>query len=371
MENENSSVSLKLSDFYRKAACVNAERHILDVSTRGNRHLDEAVIVKDVCKQVFSGKLGYHTLDDLIEDISVAYENPDEQAETQSSFVEKLAQRLYRRIKSEYRHDFVVMEKPIKLDLTGYAPVTFAGMDNINVSIDMIVREKGRLEAIIHKKGEPAIGATARSARNVENELPLHLVRLALRRYADTFIKDGEEVELVASYYYMKKKTDKSDQNISMDDYFGKDCPIRSQKEMYTRLSKVESDLDVICKQLLEKYAIGYEKHELCEDTDCKNCNYYCNCYYKPAPVPVAKVEGNKKRARHVLTDEQQSIVNARQGVFCCNAVPGSGKTETAIKQRSVSIILDELDKVVTKYEAGEDVDIKPAASYLTMDSRW
>ena len=108
------------------------------------------------------------------------------------------------------------------------------------------------------------------------------------------------------------------------------------------------------------------------EAEDCEGCPDYCMCYYSLAPTAVPATGEKKKRAKCTPTKEQKAIINAREGIFLCNAVPGSGKTETAIKQRTVSIILDELNEIIKKAKAGEDITeyLKPANTYLTKDSR-
>lgn len=379
---------MKLSDFTKVNSCTNRSADVVVTKTATSRHLDEAIIAKDFCKDIISGEYTVGKLDELIDEVAASYSDStiDDIEETQASYVKKLASCIWRYGRSEHRktsprkRTIVIPEKPIAIDVTSMIEVDFEGAEQIDCRIDAIdnYSEKNILEGIIYKKGLPKLGKTSAAYHNVDNEIPLHLMRLALRKYADSFLKVGEKVTIIASYYYMSKTIDRSDSKY-IDDYFGESCPIRSLSETYERLpegAKYGSDehpyskLDEELISLLAKWATGYEKCDLDEEKDCKACKDYYICHYEVAPKRLSEEKTVKKREKHTLTDEQEIIVNAQEGIFICNAVPGSGKTETAIKQRTISIIEKELDELIKRYESGEDVTIDVKASYLTMDSR-
>ena len=388
-----------LSDFKKTKACTHNNEFKL--GTKKGRFFDEAIIVKDFCKDCITGEWSPTTLQELKDEIAMSYsdENIDSIEETQNAFVNKLAKCIWRYGKSEYRHNAMVPEA-ITLDLSDFVVTHFVDDDDIHVKFDVIVREPGKLEGIIYKPKAPKIGTTGRSYQNVNNTIELHLMRLALRKYADTFLTDGEQIEIYASYYYMSKTGDKTDVPFELEDYFDSKTPIRSQVETYTkgaislplgtngltpdteeyidedgdtRTRPVDVTLDQKLQILLDKYAAGFEKCDLNEEKDCKGCQNYCVCYYQPAPIRFEEEKQIKVRKSHQLTDEQQKIVDFRHGVAICNAVPGSGKTETAIKQRTVSIVSEEADAIIAAIESGSmnynfDEPVEP--KFLTMDSR-
>lgn len=379
---------MKMSDFNKSSACTSKTKEVLITKTASNRHFDEAIIIKDFFKDIISGQYEWSSKEDLKEEVAASYTdaNIDEVEETQAAYVKKITGNIYRYFRSEHRktipgkRTIIIPDEPIILDLTKQVITDFDGAENIECRIDAIdnYSEKNILEGIIFKKGASKIGKTASAYKNVYNDIPLNLMRLALRQYADTFLQPGEKVSIIASYYYSAKQSDKSDSNY-IDDYFGSDCPTRSISETYTKLPDGAvygseaypfSDLDKEFFELLDKWATGYEKCDMDEEKDCKGCKDYWICHYAPAPKSVKEEKALKKREKCVLSDEQKEIVNAQEGIFICNAVPGSGKTETAIKQRTVSIILNELEDVKAKYLAGEDIKdlISVNAEFNTMD---
>ena len=378
-----------MSDFSKNNACTSRTSEVVITKTASNRHLDEAIIWKDFCKDIISGEYKVGKKEDLIEEVAACYTdaNIDDIEETQESYVKKLASAIWRYGRSEKRRTvpgkctIVIPNEPITLDLTDFVEVDFEGAEAVDVRIDAIVNysEKNILEGIIYKKGLPKLGKTASAYNNVYNDIPLNLVRLALRKYADTFLDKGQQVSIVASYYYSQKTSDRSDSSY-VDDYFYSSEPTRSVSETYTKIDPAKgkygdenhpySEADENLRELLAKWATGYEKCDLDEDKDCSACKDYYICHYEVAPKAIEVEKSIKKRERCELSDEQKVIVNARKGIFICNAVPGSGKTETAIKQRTVSIIFDELKELEERYLAGEDVAVplSPMANWVKDD---
>lgn len=383
---------MKLSDFTKANACANKSAEVVVTKTASNRHLDEAIIVKDFFKDILIGDFQWSSYDDLKEEVAASYTdaNIDEVEETQEGYVRALTGQIRRFYRSEKRfadkaveqglRKIFLPEEPIVLDLTKMLPleVDFEGADEVECRIDCIDDNKNTkiVEGIIVKKGAPKLGKTTSAYHNVFNESPLQMARLALRKYCDTFLQVGESVTIVASYYYAKKSSDKGD-SLYADDYYATDCPTRSINEKYTRLPDDAvygsdqyplSDADKELIELLDKWATGYEACDMKEDKDCVGCKDYYICKYKQAPKALEEEKAIKQRKKCVLSDEQEAIVNATEGIFICNAVPGAGKTETAIKQRTVNIILGEVNELVEKYESGEDVVCEYEEKFISKD---
>jgi len=368
---------ISLSKFSRTSACVTNTRHnSVALNSKANKHLDEAIIIKDVIKAYLSGDYRYGKLDELEADIAASYTEVDDISETQKSYEHTLAKQLNRYLKHEYRSKPIMPEEPIMLDLSEFVTTDFEDSDNIAVRVDAIFKTSGVLEGVLYKKGAPKLGASGRARRSVNNEIPLYLLLRAMRQYADSVLDEGESVNLIASYYYMKKTKDTSVSAMT-EDYFGTDSPTRSLSETYRKpaYSKgekyVETDVDKNFKELLDKWATGLEKTDLEEEKDCKSCQNYAVCYYKPAPAHYVEDEvETKKRAEYPLNPEQQAIVDFRKGIAQVNAGAGSGKTETAIKARTVAIVMEELESMISRYESGENIFIPKQNNYVTMDSR-
>ena len=366
---------IKMSNFNKSGAC--SSRSSFEEKSKASRQLDEAIIVKDFCKDIISGNYQLPKLADLEDEVAAAYsdETLDDIDETQESFVKTLAKQIWRYGKSQLSQlkaddEVIIPEEPFVIDLSDKVENDFPDSDEISVGIDAIIINKvaKTATAIVYKRGVPKIGKTSSAYHSVSNDIPLHLMMYVLERKVDEFI-GKDEYTLTTAYYYMKKSSDKADKAI-LADYFV-DAPVRELWGKY-KASNNNSEFDDKMFELINAWAKGFDKCDMKEAEDCEGCPDYCMCYYSLAPVPAETSSGKKKRAKVTPTEEQQAIINAREGIYLCNAVPGSGKTETAIKQRTVSIILDELEEICKKAEAGEDISeyLTPANTFITKDSR-
>ena len=377
---------IKSSQFNKSGAC--SSRSTFVESSKASRQLDEAIIVKDFMKDILSEQYTIPKMADLIEEVEAAYsdETLDDIDETQESYAKQLAKQIWRCGKSmldnlDKDDEVIIPEEPFIVDLSEKVENDFPDSDEISVGIDAIIYNpvKKQATAIVFKRGVPKLGKTDTAYKNVTNDIPIHLMMYALERWADEKLADGESITLTAAYYYMKKADDKNDKSMFAN-YFDGGSPIREiwgsyekgKAALKTNARTEYQSYDEEMLALINKWAVGFDKCDMKEAEDCEGCPDYCMCYYSLAPVPVETSGEKKKRAKCTPTEEQKAIINAREGIYLCNAVPGSGKTETAIKQRTVSIILDELDEICKKAEAGEDISeyLKPANTYLTKDSR-
>ena len=351
-------MALTLSNFNRKNACVHNTGSIIKLQSRANRFLDEAIIMKGIIIDYLKGELNFTSVGELEQIIADSYVEVDDVDVTQTAYEHNLAKQIYRYCKSERRQKtckIAFPEAAIVIDLSNFVTTQFDGVEDINVKFDYIIDDGSTIEGIVLKTGVPKLGTTMKAKRNVHNEIPLYLMIRALR----SLIPANEKRHIIASYYYMKKPKDTSTSAYN-DDYFSS-APTRSLIEDWTNIpSAPETELDAIFKEQLDKYAVGYEKDELDEESDCKYCPKYAICFYKPVPVKSHELE-IKAREKHKLNEEQQAIVDARNGIFIVNAGAGSGKTETAIKQRTVSIIEEELADMITRYENGENIEAEIA----------
>ena len=312
-------------------------------------------IARDVITAYLTGDYRYRNIKELEADIEPCFVVPEQIQETQDARVKRLAGELNRYLKSEPRKP-VDVNKCIYLDLSNFVTTDFEGSENVYVIVDAIFKKTGVLEFVVYKPTAPDIGTTSRSKRSVFNEIPLYLLLRAARQYVDTLLAEGESINLIASYYYLKKQKDTSLSALN-DSYFGDSEPVRSLTETYKK-SKAgetyfETDLDKTFKDLIDKWATGYEKCDMDEEKDCSKCPSYAVCYYKPAPDHYIDPEetGTKKRADHKHNDEQLAIINACDGVIQVNAGAGAGKTETAIKARTKHIVEDMLAAFIAERE--------------------
>ncbi len=388
-------MSLKRGDFGKRSACQRRTNVVTKV--KSNKHFDETLIARQMIEAFIRGEYDPGTVDEVREDVSVGYaeENIDDVREIQDSAIETLSKSLYRFMNSfcwpygdpDPEHQAVfIPEGPIYLNLADWIEskdgTQFEDCDDIEVRFtwirkDVIKSDKkninvGTLEGAILRKGKPNISETTRGKNNPLTEIWLHIMRHALRQYANTFLIEGQAINIKASYYFLRKDTDKTDKAYEIEDYFADTKSIRSQDEVYTRMADgvffPDNELDTKFRELLEKHATGYDKCELKEEDDCKGCTNYLSCYFKEPPIPVDSDDEDTHviKARGSITQDeyQQTVTNFRSGTGIVDAPPGSGKTEITT-ERTVQIACEMLDELVERYESGEDVDVPVNAAFL------
>lgn len=386
-------MSLKRNDFSKRSACQ--RRTSIVTKSKGNKHFDETLVARQMIQAFIRGEYDPTSVDEVKEDVAVSYseENIDDIKEIQDSSVNVLSKCLYRFMNSFYwaygnpdpeKQATFVPEDPIYLDLTDWIDAKngthFNDDDDIEVRFTWIRKDilktdakvnVGTLEGAILRKGKPDISETTRGQNNPETDIWLHLMRRALRKYADTFLKEGQAINIEATYYFLRKDTDKSGEPYESYDYFTDFKGIRAQKESYTKMadgiSFPDNTLDEKLRKLLEKYATGYDKCELKEESDCKGCPNYISCYFKEPPIPVESDEDTSTiKARGSIQQDsyQQAVTNYRSGTGIVDAPPGSGKTEVTT-ERTVQMAIELLEDVVNRYESGEDVEIPVTATFL------
>ena len=377
---------IKASSFNKAGAC--SSRSGFYEQSKASRSVDETIIIKDFCKDILSKKYVITSQQDLIDEVAACYSDDvlDEIEETQESNARKIALQIWRYGKSQLLNlkkddEIVIPEEPFIIDISHMIENDFVDSDQIEVKIDAIIINKveKEIQGIVFKRGTPKLGTTERAYQRVATDIPLHLINYTLEKMADSLFSKGTEITVTSSYYHMKKTSDTS-KTVYYVDYFSTGEPTRNLINKYTipaptkygtdkyPYSKATSDM----LDLVNKWATGFDKCDMKEAEDCEGCPDYCMCYYSLAPQRVENSGTKKKRAKVTPTKEQEAIINAREGIFLCNAVPGSGKTETAIKQRTVSIVLEELERIMKKAEKGEDISeyLNPVNSFITKDSR-
>ena len=404
----------KANSFRKIDSCHNKSG--IAASSKASRALDEAVIWKDFCKDIVGNPdYALPKFDDLEKEVASSYSDEviDRIGETQAGYVHALTGQIFRFGRS-WRHEYewnkdeddgtttnglyVATDVQVTLDLSGIVKTEFDDDDEIVVSFDAVTFDpvEKKLEGIVFKRGLPKISQQVRTYQNVHNSIEMHLMSLALRKIAAEQYKSwklnlGDEIQVIASFYYSKKSSDTSESTY-WDNYFGGNVPIRSlavpqwnipassiEKILFiddttNAYSGTAKSIDSELLDLLDDFAGGFEKSDMKESDDCESCPDRFICYYKLAPKHLEEEDGGKVKIRKKVTptEEQKQIINARKGIYVCNAVPGSGKTETAIKARTVDIILGELKDIEAKAEAGEDISayLVRRNLFLTKDSR-
>lgn len=325
---------ITFSNFTKTNACVIARKHSIHTSRQKNVHFDEAVIAKDVIHLYLSREIDRHEIPDIVGE---AYSELSEISKQQELRERSLTQILMRYCRSEDRLDKVSFPEKKVISIPDIE-CAFDGMDEIVGGPDAVFTEGDTIELVLYKKGLPQI-SQSRGKQTVKTEIPLYL----LIQYGKTLVKPGETKKLIASYYYLKKKTDKATSNYYDDFFDGTGGNIVYLEETYTApdiddfTPRPKSELDMEFEKQFEAYAIGYE----CKEDDCKNCEYNNICNYKKAPELQEKKEIKAKK-KVVPSADQQKVIDAKEGYFKVNAGAGAGKTE-CISERFLTLVKDSI----------------------------
>lgn len=372
-------MSVKSNTFKKSNACVTKRSNKgITAKSRLSRGADESIIAKDIIRAFLTEDYEYEKRENLVQDIKDSYTVTNDVEETQDLFAEQLAgqiDRFCRGIRSK-RKAITVVETPINIDISNYVTTQFEDCDDIDVvDVEYILDEvdtktgENYLEGFCIKKGAPFLGTTAKSTKNPKNEIPMYFMIRALRKYAEENFDKGETVNLTASYFFLKKSSDTT-RSSYIDAYFcNSGSSIRSLSEKYVVGSSSDGNntsslLDDLFKPIIDAWVVGLTKDVMDSCKDCRNCINEPLCSYQPTPVLMEEEEQIVKLRKAItLNEEQKKIVETRKGVNICVAPPGSGKTETAIKERTISIVLSEVNAMTERYERGEDVSLSDTSA--------
>ena len=129
-------MSLTMSSFNRKNACVNNAGGVMRLQSRANRFLDEAIIMKGIIVDYLKGDLQFGSVKELEQIIADSYVEIDDVDVSQEAYEHNLAKQIFRYCKSERRHKSCKIAFPdaaISIDLSGFVETQFDGVEEINV----------------------------------------------------------------------------------------------------------------------------------------------------------------------------------------------------------------------------------------------
>jgi len=378
-------MSLTSRDFKKQSACV--QRPLgLSLQTANNRFFDESNIAKEMIRAHIKGEYNPIDVNEVRDDIEAAMSDEviDDIKDNQIAAINRLSEVVWRYINSVkanyYDCQFIVPDDPINLDLTQFIDKRgcshFYGDDSIDVKFDFIAYNNERIIGVIIKRGLPTLNIRT-GAKSPDTDIWLHMMRFALRRFADSRFPKDKSVVICAQYHHLKKPQSKSistaiSTNVLTEDYFANDNGIRGLIESYTPSAQWQfdtypmSEFDTILLGHLEKYATGYDKCDLKEEDDCKHCPNYLSCYFKAPPVLIESdddIDTIKPRAPIVPDEYQKEVMDIRQGTVLVDAPPGAGKTAVTT-ERTTNMLFEMLDDCVAQYEAGIDIEI-PVSNHL------
>lgn len=256
---------------------------------------------------------------------------------------------IYRYVNSEQR-------KPQKASVKTVFPY---GLFGVEVRPDFVffgykefghfyVDEKGRkktyfttepyLEVVILRCGLPDV--TARGNKNdhcAAKRKELYAMLCYGMEYAKENGMAAQNLQVEASYYFLRKKSDNYKEMEFDPDFFeGKGGGNIISIHDYYHDNTSLSEIDTVYKPQFERFLKG---DSACE-TDCEKCDFYNLCNFTLPPKYIEKEMKQKSLSDLTLTDAQEEIIGFRQGYGRVNAGAGTGKTMcTALR---TAYLLDE-----------------------------
>lgn len=306
------------------------------LKTSSSTALDRHISMMDVIKRVMIGKftIGEVNADLLSEGIESNYGL----SETDEAMAEKEAALIRRYLNSENadiqakRIDAYpeVREIDCLNDISvPYAPNTVKIKDNV---ITSAIYHAGSSQGRINQR----TGMVETKKANMEMWFKAFLGMLFAKKYAEECGKfiPGQHVRCVGAHYFMKKTTDKAGMLPDRDFFSGSGNNVITMEMEAVIGAPVQPDEQIqAIHKYMENCLIGFK----CSGDDCQYCVSKTICNFQKPPIKQAKKEV-KKREKMAPTQEQQTAIDAREGLFKLLATAGSGKTET-VTERFVVLV--------------------------------
>ena len=305
-------IKKRSGEFRGKNWCAAArEWDELKLESPKNTFYDNAIIVKEIIKGFFQGKYEISDFSDLV---SQGVEDDYVTEKTGELRRHQLVRCLERYCKCEFRHPYIPSGQK-ELEIGDYL---------VSVKPDAIFDDGCSLEVVLYRAGKPTI---TQNGKKRDGSAAKCLELYFLLQYGRSLLKDGETKTVKASYYFLRKSTDRSSMTNAYWDpvYFGETGGnVVSIEDLYTGGKNTVTGLDAEYLKLLEEYTVGQE----CTEEDCEKCQWNASCHYVELPKRYELKTGSGKKGKIIPTDAQQKVIDFRRGVCRVNATAGSGKTE-------------------------------------------
>lgn len=247
-------IKKRSGEFRGKNWCAAArEWDELKLESPKNTFYDNAIIVKEIIKGFFQGKYEISDFSDLV---SQGVEDDYVTEKTGELRRHQLVRCLERYCKCEFRHPYIPSEQK-ELEIGDYL---------VSVKPDAIFDDGCSLEVVLYRAGKPTI---TQNGKKRDGSAAKCLELYFLLQYGRSLLKDGETKTVKASYYFLRKSTDRSSMTNAYWDpvYFGETGGnVVSIEDLYTGGKNTVTGLDVEYLKLLEEYTVGQE----CTEEDCE-----------------------------------------------------------------------------------------------------
>ncbi len=163
--------------------------------------------------------------------------------------------------------------------------------------------------------------------------------------YAKTCIPEGESRAVKASYYFMRKDSDRAGK-MNDKDFFKGDT--KNVVYLYEDAVADKDGLLPVDKAFLPQLA-EFNAGQECTGSECEHCPNNFSCNFQKMPDPFEEKNLESKKGKKVYSEVQLQIIEARDGIYRVIAKAGSGKTE-CVTERGARMWAEGIDPKSTLF---------------------
>ncbi|MDO4978166.1 MAG: ATP-dependent helicase [Eubacteriales bacterium] len=268
-----------------------------------NSYFENAVIAYDLIEGYLKGEITIPEFDELVMDAIT----PSFTETTTELMAEQLIQMVKRYCRCESR----------KALFPGRNHLHYGSYD-ISTGCHAMFDDGTNLELVIFRIGKPSITQSGKTKdKGVSTSIELAL----LSKMGERYVREGESRNIIASYYFLRKDSDRSTGIVDHDFFSGSGGNVVSMEHFYTG-GEEAAEFEQYLKGLIK----DFEEGELCTGDTCNHCIKRSVCQFQ-MPL-IAKEKQISIKGPIAYSEEQKRIIDARDGKYCVVAAPGSGKTE-------------------------------------------
>ncbi|MDF2880204.1 MAG: ATP-dependent helicase UvrD/REP family [Clostridiaceae bacterium] len=309
-------VQAKLKDIVSIDKCkVRGFLEGVNLKSLKNKHYELSIVIKNFIRD-FDIKNGDLTtipasLEKLVDE-SMFVSKDEKIAE-----IELLTKQLVRYFEYEQLFNRKVLMKNIT------KAVQYQG-NEITVSADIIFENKGTIEVVKYKKGEPKLSYRGQKYEtNPKYSIELYM----LQKLGEELYKDKP---VTASYYHLQSKGDNSREFQELFE-FKKGYNIIN----YHFVNEVDEDeayIKYIDNKIFEilNRKLSFNSEKTCDESNCEKCSFSKICYYEEkteTELDIVEVIEKSPNGTIHLTEDQKKAVQFDCGIVRINAGAGAGKT--------------------------------------------
>ena len=335
--------NVSMNELKKTSACQVRRDFLYELNEKPTLHFMMAVVMKRIIHDCLHGRM---FPEDVNEAVKAAFKDLEFSSEKQRDVrVKDAAKQIIRYVDSENRMGMLT-EGTLATVMLGQG----LGL-SVTLKPDFVSFDSSRktIEVIKICCSKPNV-----SQRGASSDLGLY----AMYRYGVALVPAGESFVVKASYYFLRKDTDRNSYRVYhfSEDFFSPEgnnvvsleakytnrLPGDDEEEVVKAAGKTEKtkqkmDVDTMFASVVSDYLEGIPEEE-CSKKDCEVCQLFDVCKYTASPKAIKKATAAKSLADLSLTPDQEAVIEFEHGVLRVNAGAGAGKTAVVALRTAVLI---------------------------------